>query len=677
MTKLDELVSQIQDDYKIQKQLSEPLPLTYSTTELKGEFVFAQCLISCLLHIAPDQKDTDELMDRCMDEYRDNEPQKALIEEFQTSYSSEKALWWYTRESFVYKTLNSALRKRNIHMMFLYRSLIIDLWKQLADHQLKEKLKVYRSQLMSREELEILQRNVNQLVSVNSFFSSSRNRAAALFLLGDTTSIIESERILFEIEADPCKVNSKPFSDISFLSEFSQEAEVLFMLGSIFRVNSILQPAEERVWIIRLELCSDDDHDMSDVLANMKNQNVYGETNVYTLGKMLLTMGQPELGRFYYNRFLNQLSPGDLRHREVYEDMAVVASQKRRYDESIEWRKKRMKFDEQFVSSARCTSKSKRLITRLNVFRSLLGLVQLPSPATWTTTGITIAGGRRSGVALDQLFQPEGLAVDDDGTVFIVDSNNHRIVAWEQGNRTTGRLVAGGNGKGDRMDQLDSPTDVVIDKENDSLLICDRHNRRVVQWSLQQGTVSGKTLIDNINCCGLAIDDDGNLYVTDFIEQVVKRFPRGENIGIVVAGGNRTGHDLHQLDSPNKVCVDKQGAVYVSDFDNNRVVKWERGARQGIVVAGGTEGEGLEALSYPQGIAIDADNNLYIADMGNHRVTKWASGMKKGEIIVGGKGEGQEANQFSGPMGLAFNRHGDLYVTDWENHRVQLFELIK
>ena len=79
------------------------------------------------------------------------------------------------------------------------------------------------------------------------------------------------------------------------------------------------------------------------------------------------------------------------------------------------------------------------------------------------TDEVTTAGGRGSGNALDQLFQPEGLAVDDDGMVFVVDSDNHQIVAWEQGNRTAGRLVAGGNGKGNRMDQLASPMDVVLD----------------------------------------------------------------------------------------------------------------------------------------------------------------------------------------------------------------------
>ncbi|CAF4388479.1 unnamed protein product, partial [Rotaria sordida] len=44
---------------------------------------------------------------------------------------------------------------------------------------------------------------------------------------------------------------------------------------------------------------------------------------------------------------------------------------------------------------------------------------------------------------------------------------------------TNGQVVAGGNGQGNRLDQLDYPSDVLIDKETDSLIICDQGNRRV------------------------------------------------------------------------------------------------------------------------------------------------------------------------------------------------------
>ncbi|CAF2152048.1 unnamed protein product, partial [Rotaria magnacalcarata] len=105
--------------------------------------------------------------------------------------------------------------------------------------------------------------------------------------------------------------------------------------------------------------------------------------------------------------------------------------------------------------------------------------------------GVTIAGGNGWGDATNQLYYPYGLLVDDDQTVFIADMWNHRIMQWKNGDTTNGQVVAGsGNG----LHQLDQPTDVVIDKETDSLIICDYGNDRVVRWSRHSGTTQGEIL---------------------------------------------------------------------------------------------------------------------------------------------------------------------------------------
>ncbi|CAF1682485.1 unnamed protein product, partial [Rotaria magnacalcarata] len=54
---------------------------------------------------------------------------------------------------------------------------------------------------------------------------------------------------------------------------------------------------------------------------------------------------------------------------------------------------------------------------------------------------------------------------------------------WKNGHTTNGQVVAGGNGAGNGLNQLDRPADVLIDKETDSLIVCDRGNLRVVRWS--------------------------------------------------------------------------------------------------------------------------------------------------------------------------------------------------
>ncbi|CAF4463303.1 unnamed protein product, partial [Rotaria sp. Silwood2] len=245
---------------------------------------------------------------------------------------------------------------------------------------------------------------------------------------------------------------------------------------------------------------------------------------------------------------------------------------------------------------------------------------------------------------------------------------------WKWG-ATSGQVVAGGNGQGSGAHQLSNPQDVIVDKERDSLIICDCSNARVVRWPRRNGT-SGETIISNIGCWGLTMDENGSLYVTDVGKGEVRRYRRGESQGTVVAGVNGSGNRLDQLSGPTYVFVDRDHSVYVSEWGNDRVMKWVEGAKQGIIVAGGQgKGNGLTQLSYPRGVVVDQLGTVYVADYGNDRIMRWLKGATQGSVIVGGNDQDEQSNQLNVPIGLSFDRHGNLYVVDWGNHRVQKFNM--
>ncbi|CAF4677745.1 unnamed protein product [Rotaria socialis] len=248
---------------------------------------------------------------------------------------------------------------------------------------------------------------------------------------------------------------------------------------------------------------------------------------------------------------------------------------------------------------------------------------------------------------------------------------------WKNGDTTNGQVVAGGKGQGNGSHQLYWLTDVLIDKETDSLIICDQMNRRVVRWSRRSGTTQGEILIEGIDCYGLAMDEQRYLYVSDIGKHEVRRYQLGEKNGTLIAGGNGKGNDTNQLNYPRYLVVDRQQTVYVSDNYNHRVMKWNKDAKEGIVVAGGQgQGNALTQLYYPEGIFVDTLGTFYVADSLNHRVMRWTQGDKKqGTVIVGGNGSGTGPNQFNGPRGLSFDRHGNLYVADMDNNRVQRFSI--
>ncbi len=243
---------------------------------------------------------------------------------------------------------------------------------------------------------------------------------------------------------------------------------------------------------------------------------------------------------------------------------------------------------------------------------------------------------------------------------------------WKSG-ATSGQVVAGGNGAGNQNNQLNSPTNVIIDKENDSLIICDYGNKRVVRWPRRNGT-TGETIISNVDCLGLAMDNNGYLYVSDRSKHEVRRWKMGEANGIVVAGGNGGGNGLNQLNNPHHIFVDQDHSVYVSDSNNHRVIKWMKDAKEGIVVTGGQgAGNGLTQLSSPRGIIVDLLGTVYVTDQSNHRVMRRLKGATQGSVVVGGNGQGGYVNQFNNPHGLSFDRKNNLYVVDYNNHRVQKF----
>jgi sugar lactone lactonase YvrE len=258
--------------------------------------------------------------------------------------------------------------------------------------------------------------------------------------------------------------------------------------------------------------------------------------------------------------------------------------------------------------------------------------------------------------------------IDDDETIYIGEISKHRVIELKL-NKTNLSVVAGENG-----DELLHPIDIIVDKKTDSIIICDQGNRRIVRWSRQNAT-NGDIIISGIDCNGLAMDDKGYLYVTDWFKKEVRRWEiRVKNKSTIVAGGNGGGNHLRQLLQPMFIFVDKDYSVYVVDKSNHRVMKWINNAKEGIVIAGGNGvGDELTQLSGPTGVAVDHLGNVYVTDTNNHRVMRWINGAKEGTIVVGGNRRGNETNQLNLPSDLLFDKHGNLYVFDSVNHRIQKF----
>jgi hypothetical protein len=185
-------------------------------------------------------RDKDIMLNKCRDFYRRNQYEMEKIEEFRRTYTPEKAIYWYTRDSFVYRLINRAFRTEDMALWYLFRFFVIDLCSQMHKMQkqqqqhLKEPLILYRGQSqMPVEELTKIKQNIGGLISTNGFLSTSKSEEIALqFVLGaENTDNLKV--ILYEIELHPSHAQSVVFVDLENFSSDSGEQEVLFIIGCL------------------------------------------------------------------------------------------------------------------------------------------------------------------------------------------------------------------------------------------------------------------------------------------------------------------------------------------------------------------------------------------------------------------------------------------------------------
>ena len=317
---------------------------------LNGRFLHSQIFMDVLLRVKGTQLDKEEFLSRCKKDLQDNEAALNTLDEFQKNYSSDQALWWYTRETFIYQLLNQALRSQNIDLLFYLRFFIADIQRQLESQASSTPMRVYRGQFMSDDELQALRNSSGQYICTNSFLSTSINKDEALSFLDQPPD--EGQRVLFIIDADPRIEGTKPFANISVHSYFTDEQEVLFLLGSIFRIGRIQYVSVDRVWSIEMTLCSDHNHQLKPIFDCMKHEYGEGETGLLTFGRILRQMGKFDQAEKYYQRFLSRYDAHDQHKAQCYHLLGNIALDKGDYDSSLEYHLKSLEIKRQTLSAS-------------------------------------------------------------------------------------------------------------------------------------------------------------------------------------------------------------------------------------------------------------------------------------------------------------------------------------
>lgn len=268
-----------------------------------------------------------------------------------------------------------------------------------------------------------------------------------------------------------------------------------------------------------------------------------------------------------------------------------------------------------------------------------------------TVAGTGAAGfnGEVSPPGSARLNTPRGLAVDGQGDYFVADTGNNRVREVQPGGNLFG--VAGngnasyfGDGTAATRASINQPEGVAVDARG-NIYIADTLDN-VIREVTADGAINtiagfgtpgfggdgGPAIQAKLNGPrGVAVDTQGNVYVADSGNGRVRKIDGLGNIttlgdagiGDFVLAGSAAG----PLVDPRGVAVDRAGNVFVTDFGANRVYRIATSGTMTTIAGDGTccyAGDGglgtAAQLNHPYGVAVDAAGNVYVADSGNNAV---------------------------------------------------------
>ena len=347
-----------------------------------------------------------------------------------------------------------------------------------------------------------------------------------------------------------------------------------------------------------------------------------------------------------------------------------------------------------------------------NVYIAASGLFMVLKVSTDGVISIFAGNGLSSGssdgglAVGSSLLNPTGLAFDSEGSLYIADSNTSNVRKVDTNGIIT--TVAGGSGAsgfaGDggpaTKALLANPNAIAVDRSG-NLYIVDVGNSRVrmVNTSGIISTIAGNGAFDYSGdggpatqasfrySAGIAVDSSGNIYVADTNNCRIRRISGGiittvAGTGVWGYNGDNVPATTAQLKGPQGVWVDSSGNLYIADSGNQRIRRVDASGKITTIAGNGTAGFGgdggsaMEAMfSNPGAVALDASGAVLVADQDNNRIRRVVVGGTlstfAGTTTSTGDGGASTQARLVNPTGIAVDSAGNLFIADSQANRVR------
>ena len=244
------------------------------------------------------------------------------------------------------------------------------------------------------------------------------------------------------------------------------------------------------------------------------------------------------------------------------------------------------------------------------------------------------------------LNDPEYLAVDGSGNVFIADTQNNEIKEWNATTQgvttlTPPILPLGRTG-------LELPTGVAVDGSANVYTV--DHTNSILEWNATNGLTTILSLSSGLDFPeDLAIDRYGNLYTPNYNTSSLAEWSAATHGLTAVVGSGLSG--------PYGVAVDAAGNVYIADTGNNAIKEWNPTTGTLATLPN------VSGLNHPEGVAVDGSGNVFIGDNVNNAVKEWNASTQTMATLV--------STGLNGPMGVAVDGLGNIYIADATNSAIK------
>ncbi len=216
-----------------------------------------------------------------------------------------------------------------------------------------------------------------------------------------------------------------------------------------------------------------------------------------------------------------------------------------------------------------------------------------------------------------------GLAIDDDDRLFVSDGKMHRVLIFNAKREVENQITEG----------LQDPVGLAIDTANRFLYVVDTQQDQVI------------------------------VYDADTLKLLRRIGTGGKNHFLTTPG---------DFGAPQGVALDSDGNVYVTDTLNNRVEIFD--ADGNFVSLFGKHGDGPGYFARPKGIAVDGDGHIWVADEMQDRLQVFN---REGQLLTYiGMGHGELPGQFKTLVGVAIDKQNRVFTTEQEPGRLQMFRYV-